>query len=890
MSKSKNYYLLLLMLTLGLLLTLTLGSCSKDGDGLSLPGEGSPDEAESSLELAVSSEFAPYRLEPVEIIPSIEHQPIAPDLGNVRVPMTLSAAQRERLAADGFVVSPGMQEKEFFTLYEKARYDNIPIFITSDSLLHVYHLLFSKTLRTAEAQYFYPLLKNLNQALAAELAGYYRDLSNGPWADPARRALAFVTVGGKLADPDFLVPDAVADLVGAELKLIDEAGGLKPSPIFPGYIMGEDYTQYIPRGHYTKTDELKAYFKSMMWYGRLSFRLFEEEETRSAILLVRALSNTKVNGKPALEVWADLYNPTAFLVGRSDDLTPFDYLPLLEELYGINPTLKVLSDEGRFAEFVDQANQLPPPQIMGLSLTGLEPEQTQDKGMRFMGQRFVPDAYIFSNLTYDRVSDFEHRRGLPMGLDLFAAMGSERAYQLLDQLGETEYKSYPEKMEKMRQWTGSLTVQEWTETVNNGWLYSFYPLIEEPGQGYPDFMRSTAWLDKQLHTCLGSWAELKHDTILYAKQSYAEMGDGWAPSPPDPLPARGYVEPVPEFYARLAALATMTREGLLSRGLISDPDQISLLMIEDLALELKKMAEKELTGVPLTEDEQEMIRYYGGKLEHLVIAASDLPEGEEGAAGYMDEEPQAALIADVANDLAYSGSDFSGQAVLEVGVGRINEIHVVVPLVEDDGTITLQVAKGGVFSYYEFPWPAEDRLTDEKWQQMLDEDDAPEPLAWIESFYTVESEDHDLYSSIYAFQKAMVNALFYVDDSYVKSDYFQVADEMALESIRSEIAGLKPQKQFEGRQLIGSSYRSFDRQAPDLAVATIRETWQDTLYRYEKDEHPYYTGDESDMIVIGRRGPYSIDLTYTLKQLADGDWVVTRIVSTGARPPWQTVN
>lgn len=883
-------WLFLVIFILILAVALIEGGCSKDEESLSLPEKQLSEEAADIFDIIVVSEFAPYRLEPVDIVPSIEHQPIEPDLSNVHVPMTLSASQRERLASDGIVVSPGQQEKEFFTLYEKARYDNIPIFITSDSLLHVYHLLFSKTLRTAEARYFYPLLKDLNQALAVELAGYYRDLSSGPWAEPARRTLAFITVGGKLADPDFAVLPEVADLVGAELKLIDEAGGVNPSPIFPEYIMGEDYSQYIPRGHYTKSDELKAYFKSMMWYGRLSFRLFSEDETRSALLLVRALRNTKVNDRPAFEVWADLYNPTAFLVGRSDDLTPFDYLPLFENLYGANPNMQELTEEDRFADFVNAADQLPPQQIMGLSLTGIEPEQMLDKGMRFMGQRFVPDTYIFSNLTFDRVSDFDHRRGLPMGLDLFAAMGSDRAYELLDRMGETTYLGYPEKMEEMRQWTGSLTREDWTETVYNGWLYSFYPLTEVPGKDYPDFMRSDAWLDKQLHTCLGSWAQLKHDTILYAKQSYAEMGDGWAPSPPDPLPARGYVEPVPEFYARLAALAAMTSEGLSSRNLLSDADHNSLMVIKNLALQLKVMAEKQLTGVPLSDDEHMQIRYYGGELEYLVMAAADLPEGEEGIASYIDEEPQAALIADVANDLAYTGPDFSGQAVLEVGVGRINEIHVVVPLVEDNGTINLQVAKGGVFSYYEFPWPAEDRLTDEKWQQMLDEGSAPEPPGWIESFFTTDSEDYDLYSSIYSFQKALVDALFYIDDSYLKSDYYRLADETALNSIRAEIARLKGQKHFEGRRLIGSNYRSFDRQAADLAVVTVREIWQDILYRYEKDEHPRFTEDESDMIEIGRRGPYTMDMTYTLKWNEEHGWFVTRIVTGDARPAWKSAD
>jgi len=48
------------------------------------------------------------------------------------------------------------------------------------------------------------------------------------------------------------VPAYANDLVQAELSLIDQAGGISPSPIFPGLENGEDYTQYIPRGHYTK--------------------------------------------------------------------------------------------------------------------------------------------------------------------------------------------------------------------------------------------------------------------------------------------------------------------------------------------------------------------------------------------------------------------------------------------------------------------------------------------------------------------------------------------------------------------------------------------------------------------------------------------------------------
>jgi len=824
--------------------------------------------------------------------PSLTQPAIAPDLSNVYVPTVLSAEQRARLARDGVVGSPGAQEKEFFTLYEKARYANVPIFITSDSLLHVYHLMFDKTLRTAETEYFYPLLKTLNRALITEVDAQYQQLRGGPWEDAALRTVAFVAVAGKAADPGFPVPAYAAELAEAELALIQAADGIWPSPLFPGLQFGEDYTQYIPRGHYTLSEDLSAYFKSMMWYGRMTFRLqtqdpaIGEAETRSALLLVRALRNTQVESRPALDVWADLYDPTAFLVGRSDDLTVLDYIPVIDAVYGKNPPLTTLADDAKLREFIAAADALPSPRILGLVIAVTDDETQVTKGLRFMGQRFVPDSYIFRQLIYRNVGTLSDRRGLPKGLDILAAMGSERAYELLDAMDETHYANYVSQMEKMRAWTGSLTVEDWTETVYNAWLYTFYPLLEKPAPQTPSFMQSTAWQDKQLHTSLGSWAELRHDTILYAKQIYAELGGDWMPTPPDPLPARGYVEPVPEFYARLAALAAMTRDGLASRSLLGAQDADSLSRIEELALALKQMAEKELAGIPLTAEEHERIRYYGGELEHLVIASADQPENASGAMPYMEEEPQVAVIADVATDPDPQGIGIPQPVVLEVAVGRVNDLHVVVPLIEDDGSIRLEVAKGGIFSYYEFPWPAEDRLTDEKWRALLDDNAAPEQPEWISSFFTPEGEYSDLQSALYNFQRAWVNTVYYLDLQYVSSDYQQLARGAALDLITAEVNALRGQKHFEGRQWVGTDYRSFDRQSDTLAVVTVRETWQDTLYAYKGAQHPAETGDEHDLQAIGERGPYTLDVTYTLEREADGSWSVTRMVLANARPAW----
>ena len=128
---------------------------------------------------------------------------------------------------------------------------------------------------------------------------------------------------------------------------------------------------------------------------------------------------------------------------------------------------------------------------------------------------------------------------------------------------------------------------------------------------------------------------------------------------------------------------------------------------------------QELAGVSLTREEYERIFFYGGLLGDITLAAADL----EGDVPEFDDEKQAALVADVATDP-------NGGQVLEEAIGRVFEITVVVP----DGQGSLHLARGGVFSYYEFPWPMDDRLTDEAWQAMLAAGEAPVQPVWTSSF------------------------------------------------------------------------------------------------------------------------------------------------------------
>jgi len=95
----------------------------------------------------------------------------------------------------------------------------------------------------------------------------------------------------------------------------------------------------------------------------------------------------------------------------------------------------------------------------------------------------------------------------------------------------------------------------------------------------------------------------------------------------------------------------------------------------------------------------------------------------------------------------------------------------------------------------------------------------------------------------------------------------------------SQIENLRAQNRYEGRQLVSSYFRSFDLQAENLAVVTVRETWEDRLYEGMEPE--------PDHSPIAHRGPYTLDVTYTLEK-SEAIWRVIHAVYANEPPDWQT--
>ncbi|MBP3735898.1 MAG: DUF3160 domain-containing protein, partial [Lachnospiraceae bacterium] len=288
----------------------------------------------------------------------------------------------------------------------------------------------------------------------------------------------------------------------------------------------------------------------------------------------------------------------------------------------------------------------------------------------------------------------------PGALDVPAALGSDDALAILAEQGMTNYPNYDEQMEKVRAMIKEAPESAWEGSLYAGWMKTLLPLLEKKGEGYPTFMQSAQWRIKNLESFMGSFTELKHDTVLYSKQFMAEMGGGWEEDVDD----RGFVEPEPVIYDRLRALSDETARGLLAFDMIEEQDVTNLSRLSLLAESLKVISEKELREELLTDEEYELIRTYGGQLEHFW---ADAIRDRSGDAEYLDSQLfPSAVVVDVATD--------PNGRVLEIATGIPSNIYVIVSV---EGKP--RIAEGSVFTYYEFEQPISERLTDSMWRRML---------------------------------------------------------------------------------------------------------------------------------------------------------------------------
>jgi hypothetical protein len=770
----------------------------------------------------------------------------------------LSPKALSLLEKNGFAVIPtpeniGKQPDDFAAFYSDLKWKDLPVIITTDSLLHYYHIFFDTTLMKLERDLFYDDIWEMSKELLDDAVKQYNlipeEKNTEDLKEAAKRNVAYLSVALEVLKPrenqvisdetmkeeyclgmsddycqrmiggvkrqygdktsfkyfseeefkkyDFEIPEFVKDLVQEEIELIEKHEKWEYSPIF---IYQEDYSQHVPRGHYTKSEKLKNYFKALMWYGRMTTLvkgspilskgesmctgsmdgIISEYDAKIQTLQASLIADKFSKSEDIQEKWMRMYAITSFFVGFSDDLGPLEYKTVLDDLLGKETTSQKIAE--KYPEIKNALLDLsynpkiysglgkctlfmPCPPLSEEAIQNLKPQAKklleETKGFRLMGQRFTVDSWLFSEIVSPYSGEYNGRklslptekkpftflwndeysepqknrpftwtktdvaacpppaarevRGFPRGLDVLALFGSERAKEILEESGDAEYSDYEKKFLELKSEIDSLPKNDWFQNVYWNWLYVLKFLGGEYSEGYPTFMQTQAWQDKELNTALASWAELRHDTILYVKQSYTMAEMGGAPAPK----VVGYVEPAPEFYARLLALTKMTNNGL---GELVPQEELEKLKIgpaldnfSEILDKLLEISKKELENKSLSDEEYGFIKRFGKTSENLIKLVS----GD----GVDPKALKTVLIADV-------HTDGNTEMVLEEGTGYLKTLVAAYKLPE--GHILIGV--GPVFSYYEFKQPMAKRLTDEKWREILNSENHPSIPEWTKSF------------------------------------------------------------------------------------------------------------------------------------------------------------
>jgi hypothetical protein len=406
-----------------------------------------------------------------------------------------------------------------------------------------------------------------------------------------------------------------------------------------------------------------------------------------------------------LDAWQRIYETTSFLVGTADDYTPVELMQAWEAVAsGAAGDVAALGDDSFVNDLAAELAATRPVLI-----------DAESASVRTMGVRFVLDSFLLDQLVHPQV--WQRLEGSV--LDVAAAMGSDWALGIQQAAGvPEEYPDYSERMAVLRDLVADRPLRHWGSTVYDAWLYAILPMWQPHGEQFPAYMQTNAWAARAHQAGFGSYAELKHDTVLYSKQAFAE---GDAPLPP--APPRHWVEPDPVPFERLAETARLLRDGLAERDLLSEATDLLLGRLIGVETVLGRIAREELAGLPISAADNDWLATIGTTFELLWLQAGEA-QPEHGATGGLAQDPegQAPVVVDIMSN---------PRDALEIATGGFDTIYVLVP--NDDGTF--QVAIGAAYAFYEFWVPRGERLTDEEWRRMLAEGEAPDRPAWLSALY-----------------------------------------------------------------------------------------------------------------------------------------------------------
>jgi hypothetical protein len=634
--------------------------------------------------------------------------------------LALSAGELTKLAEHGVVVSSRQQFPTFTYGYRSIYADHLPVYVSADSILFAVHRSFDELLKGIEVGSLISELDQMLSGMHARVAGSALDSALMQDVD------LYLAVARSLLGAGNVAPVAGADAatVSTIVGLARATSGLTSFKLF-GVPRDEDFSQFKPRGHYTDSPELGRYFQAMMWLGRVDLRLIETQSNGSQVFYRRqfdsAVGLREVMSPTELGLWGHIDQTIGAFVGEHDSMTLTDLDAMLSALGAQSYAATVgLTDQ----QIIDEIARGGWGAQRIASRIMLKDERGQgtlplDRSFALFGQRYTVDSHVFSNVTYDRVAG----RMMPNPLDVaFAALGNNAALGLL--ASELTNASYAAGLAKTRVLVDAHEPAYWDGSLYTEWLGALRGLSPAANSPEPGIAQTDGWQRRVMNAQLASWAELRHDTILYVKQSYTTMPVCEFPD--------AYVDPYPELYARLASFAdrVAAASAALPAGLteLKQSADAWATNLRSVSLNLKTMAEDQQAG---TAHGQALIDFINDAVrwdEALEPSGCTQVLVRNNLAGwYLRLFLDAASRFDFDPTVADVHTQPDAGRILHVGTGYARLMVVTA------NTCTGPRAYAGLASSYgEVITDNLERLTDQQWAQRVTTRPFPE-VAWMSS-------------------------------------------------------------------------------------------------------------------------------------------------------------
>jgi hypothetical protein len=636
----------------------------------------------------------------------------------------LTDYEKQLIQSHGFMASERLSFDSYGEAIQDIYVKDLPVFVSTDAILHTVHKSYDMILMDIEGEILIQKMKDILTTLHSQLPSLIAQYNSNPGMTTSLKYLdLYFGIGKKLLGLNttmyYSSNAARADTILGYINALQ----LEKYSMFGEEVHYIDFSQFKPRGHYAdpqninKYPDLPKYFQEMIWLGRTEINLLPpryqaaiHDYTLMNSAILSALVDKAAKNSSAYNSLQDFDNIIKLFVGETDNVSLFNLDDLLQT-GGITDPAQ-LTDTTKLQAFQDSLITRPYAFQKINSQLLLCDETKPDSiipasAFMLMGQRFIIDSYITAQVVYDRIkyNDVRIRRMLPSTLDVLYGIGNDASAQLLKP--ELDKYNYSTNLATLRYLVNGYDTTFWNSSLFNIWLNSIRQLNPPSDRSsLPLFMSSGAWWQEKMNTQLGSWAELRHDNLLYAKQSYTGI-------PLCSFPY-SYVEPFPEFYRILKQfgdkLKTIIQPLNFPKFYTKDIINIYCDNLSAVCDTLSIIADRELSNIPLSTVELNFLRSmmsynpyncgykYDGWYYNLLYD----PNGQFTKKNF--------IVVDIHTSAADSNGDYVGW-VKHVGTGKIN-LGVFIVKQPDETSIAYV---GPLYSYYDYTTTNMLRLTDEEW-------------------------------------------------------------------------------------------------------------------------------------------------------------------------------